>query len=102
MPARGVVGPHFGPEQDRVYVYSDRGLSSLRFDGTDRRAHIKIVGTGWVSEPTPGQDARISPDGRYALALVHQQLYVVAVPPHRRRRAHRERQLCFGPGVETH
>ena len=80
VPARGVVGPHFGPEQDRVYVYSDRGLSSLRFDGTDRRAHIKIVGTGWVSEPTPAQDARISPDGRHALALVHQQLYLVAVP----------------------
>ena len=80
VPARGVVGPHFRDEQDRVYVYSSQGLISLRFDGTDRRTHIEIVGEGWVSEPTPAQDARISPDGRYALALVHEQLYVVAVP----------------------
>jgi Tol biopolymer transport system component len=80
VPARGVGGPHFTDEQDRVYVYSNQGLISLRFDGTDRRTHLKIVGKGWGAEPTPAQDARISPDGRYALALVNNQLYVVAVP----------------------
>ena len=80
VPARGVVGPHFTDKQDRVYVYANQGLISLRFDGTDRRTHLKIVGKGWGQEPTPAQDARISPDGRYALALMHNQLYVVAVP----------------------
>ena len=80
VPARGLVGPHFGDEQDRVRVYSNQGLISLRFDGTDRRTHLKIVGGGWGAGPTPAQDVRISPDGRYALALVHNQLYVVAVP----------------------
>ena len=77
VPARGVVAPHFTDEQDRVYVYSNQGLTSLRFDGTDRRTHLKIVGG---SAPTPAQDARISPDGRHALALVNDQLYVVVVP----------------------
>ncbi len=80
VPARGFVGPHFRDEQERVYVYSNQGLISLRFDGTDRRTHLKIVGEGWGAGPTPAQDVRISPDGRYALALVHDHLYVVAVP----------------------
>ncbi len=80
VPARGVVGPHFTDEQDRVYVYSNQGLISLRFDGTDRRTHLKILGQGLGTEPTPAQDARLSPDGRHALALVNNQLYVVPVP----------------------
>jgi Tol biopolymer transport system component len=80
LPARGAGGPHFGNEKDRVYVYSGQGLISLRFDGTDRRTHLKIVGAGRGAEPMPAQDARISPDGRYALALVNNQLYLVAVP----------------------
>ena len=79
-PARGLAGPHFSREPDRVYVYSSQGLSSLRFDGTDRRTHLKVVGEGWGAGPTPAQDVRISPDGRYALALVHEHLYLVAVP----------------------
>ena len=81
VPARGVARPHFGAEQDRVYVYSKRGLISLRFDGTDRRTHLEVVGRGRGAEPTPAQDVRISPDGRHALALVNDQLYLVAVPP---------------------
>ena len=80
VPARGVGGPHFTDHNDRVYLYSNQGLISMRLDGTDRRTHIKIIGKGWGQEPTPVQDARISPDGRYALALLHHQLYVLAVP----------------------
>ncbi|MFP6815655.1 MAG: amidohydrolase family protein, partial [Pseudomonadales bacterium] len=80
MPARGVISPHFGDEQGRVYGYSDQGLISIQLDGTDRRTHVKIVGEGWGPEPASAQNARISPDGRHALALVNEQLYVVAVP----------------------
>jgi hypothetical protein len=68
--ARGFKGPHFTDEPDRVYVNADEGLTSMRFDGTDRRTHLKIE----------GQNARISPDGRHALALVNSHLYVTAVP----------------------
>ncbi len=80
VPARGIGRPHFTTEKDRVYVYSTQGLISMRFDGTDRRTHIKIVGKAQGPEPSPAQDVRISPDGRYALVLVHTQLYLVAVP----------------------
>jgi dipeptidyl aminopeptidase/acylaminoacyl peptidase len=80
VPARGFGGPHFGDDPDRVYVYSSQGLVSLRLDGTDRRTHLKILGKGLAAEPAPAQDARISPDGRHALALVSNQVYVVPVP----------------------
>jgi len=80
VPARGVTAPHFGAEQDRVYGHDDAGLISVRLDGSNRRIHAKIVGDGWWPEPKQAQVARISPDGRHALALVNEQLYVLGVP----------------------
>ena len=89
-PARGLGKPHFTHEQDRVYVYGSgffaekggQGLVSLRFDGTDRREHIKITGTGiyFSEEPVGAMDARLSPDGRWVLAQVQNQLYLTAMP----------------------
>jgi len=85
LPARGAVHPHFGPDPDRVYVYSDFGLISLRYDGTDRRSVIKVVGKTWFPDPdkpdgNPADDVRISPDGKWALAQVSNQVYLLAVP----------------------
>lgn len=85
LPARGAAHPHFGPEPDRVYVYSDKGLVSLRYDGTDRRTIMKVVGKVWFPQPdkpegNPADDVRISPDGRWALAQVSNQVYLLAVP----------------------
>lgn len=90
-PSRGLGRPHFSREPDRIYVYGvdffpekgGRGLVSLRFDGTDRRTHLKVLGKGLYAnhEPVGAHDARISPDGRWALANVQNQLYLVAVPP---------------------
>ncbi|HVS64569.1 MAG TPA: amidohydrolase family protein [Thermoanaerobaculia bacterium] len=81
-PARGLGAPHFGPEQDRVYVYSDGGLVSMRFDGTDRRQHLAVKGPGLYAaeEPVPARDVRISPDGAWALAQVSNRFYLIAVP----------------------
>ena len=81
-PSRGVGSPHFGPERDRIYVYSNAGLISMRLDGTDRRTHLKITGPGFYSArgPVPADDARISPDGRWALAHARNQLYLIALP----------------------
>ena len=83
LPARGVGKPHFTKESDRVYVYSEEGLISLRLDGTDRREHIKVTGPGaYAAErPIPADDVRISPDGRWVMALASNHLYVLAVPP---------------------
>jgi len=82
VPARGVGKPHFTQDNERVYVYAPQGLQSFRFDGTDRRTHLKVVGKNLnqTPEPPPARDVRISPDGRQALALVNDQLYLLDVP----------------------
>lgn len=86
LPARGGQHPHFGPENDRVYVYSEVGLTSMRYDGTDRRSIVKVVGKTWFPQSpekgdgTPAQSVRLSPDGNWALAQVSTQLYLLAVP----------------------
>ena len=82
-PARGTGTPHFGPEKDRVYVYSgSQGLTSMRYDGTDRRTHLKVTGPGlyFAEEPVPADDIRISPSGHWVMAHVGNQLHVLALP----------------------
>jgi Tol biopolymer transport system component len=81
-PARGLGAPHFGPENDRVYVYSGGGLVSMRLDGTDRREHLKVTGPGLYAaeKPVPARDVRISRDGAWALAQVSNRFYLIAVP----------------------
>jgi len=41
VPARGVISPHFGGEESRVYGHSNEGLISMQLDGTDRRTHLR-------------------------------------------------------------
>lgn len=78
------IRPHFGPENDRIYAYSQsQGLYSMRLDGTERRTILKVLGHGEVEtgQPfAPAADVRISPDGQWAIAEVNYQLYIVAVP----------------------
>jgi len=83
LPARGAGGPHFTEEKDRIYVYTSGGLVSLRYDGTDRRTHLIVKGSGiyFADEPVPADDLVPSPDGQWVLAHVMNQLYVIAMPP---------------------
>jgi len=81
VPARGTGRPHFTREKERVFVHSPGGLISLRFDGTDRRTHVRVVGKSFGPEPAPAQDVRMGPDGAKVLAVVANQVYVVTVPP---------------------
>ena len=74
--------PHFARASDRVYLWAGtNGLISMRFDGTDRKTHVRITGpsTGGPTPPAAG-DARISPDGLSAFAEVQNKLYVVTIP----------------------
>jgi Tol biopolymer transport system component len=80
VPAGGAAHPHFGPEADRIYLSSAEGLFSVKLDGTDRRVHLKVQGNRPAGEPEPAREIQISPQGRLALALVRNQLYLVAVP----------------------
>ena len=80
--ANALGGPHFSNDPQRVYVYSEAGLLSMRLDGSDRRQHVQVKGPGLFTaeEPVPADNVRISPDGDWALAHVGNQLHVVAVP----------------------
>jgi Tol biopolymer transport system component len=91
--ARGLTRPHFGPEPDRVYLYlagnspftreDDRTLVSVRFDGTDRREHLKAVGPGLFNakDSVGAEDVRLAPDGRHALIQHANQVYVARLLP---------------------
>ena len=83
VPARGLGRPHFATDADRIFVYSNAGLISLRYDGTDRRTHLRVTGPGRAGAATPpAADAvQMRPDGKWALADVNNQLWVIAVPP---------------------
>ena len=83
IPARGASRPHFGPEPDRVYVTTPAGLVSMRFDGTDRRTHVRVSRQGRYLRSTGAEPADVillRPDGKWALALVNNQVYLLALP----------------------
>ena len=87
VPARGARSPHFVfSQKDRIYLYTKQGLTSVRFDGTDRRVHLKVSGKRWFPEPgasdegEPADDVRMSPDGQWVVARVSSQLYLIPAP----------------------
>lgn len=76
-------GLHFIDANDRIWATSSSdGLISMRWDGTDRRAHVKVTG----GTPTGGSQGLraaqiwMAPQGDQALVQVVNQLYVVTVP----------------------
>jgi Tol biopolymer transport system component len=81
-PARAASRPHFSRDPDRIYVTTPQGLVSMRFDGTDRRTHLNVVGKNTYSprEPEGAEEILLRPDGHWALARVTNQLYLVALP----------------------
>jgi Tol biopolymer transport system component len=82
LPARGAGSPHFTHDKDRIFLYTEQGLVSLRYDGTDRRTHLQVKGKGiyFAEEPVAADDVKASPDGQWALAQVMNQLYLIAMP----------------------
>ncbi len=82
--ADGARSPHFGPEDDRVYLYSGTALYSMKYDGTDKREHLIVVhprgNRQFSPEPPKAESMRISPDGRHALAFAQKQVWVMPVP----------------------
>lgn len=72
--------PHFSADPERVYFRTNQGLQSIRFDGNDRRTHLRITGTGEAPNPTPAATILLSPDGTQAFADVQGKHYLVTVP----------------------
>jgi len=76
--------PHFSRDPNRVYIYEGpEGLVSMRYDGTDRRAHIRVTGytyPGPGAQPDPAGEIIIHPDSDRVLAQVGNYVYSVTLP----------------------
>jgi Tol biopolymer transport system component/imidazolonepropionase-like amidohydrolase len=71
--------PHFAKDADRIYLDSDHDLISMRWDGSDRRAHLKFEDKHGYGPWTP-KGALISPDGNNVLVFYRNQLYLMPMP----------------------
>lgn len=105
--AEGRSAPHFTRSEDRIYLsHSERGLLSIRWDGTDEKQHLLLKGIetygardilgedhgGGVAHLLPAEasepddqaskpsEVRISPDGTQALARINNDIYSVTFP----------------------
>ena len=75
--------PHFTKDSTRVW-FTDAidGLVSVRWDGSDRQAHLRVNGWEWTRNPPAlADEILISPDGSRALALVNAQAWLIEIPP---------------------
>lgn len=82
-PSEGRSTPHFTEDSDRIHLFhGQRGLISVRWDGTDEKSHVRVVGTTLpgAQQPTPASVVMMAPRGDQALAQVNNDLYVVTVP----------------------
>ena len=76
----------FGSEPDLIRFYSPEGVKTLRLDqpSADPRRVVVIESrhaSQYIEAARPVDEVRLSPDGRWALAKVASQLYLVSVPP---------------------
>ena len=78
--------PHFTSDTSRIWIYEPAdGLVSMRWDGTDRTAHLKVTGYlapggGPTAQPRQAAELLASPDGNRVLASVDNRLFVVPLP----------------------
>jgi Tol biopolymer transport system component len=82
-PYRGPGRPHFGSDPGRIFVWETRArpsqtgpggavgtLVSFRFDGSDRRGHVRVTGykSPVAEQAGPASEVLIGPDGEHAIA----------------------------------
>ena len=82
-PYRGQGRPHFSKDPTRIFAWEGRrGLASFRFDGTDRRVHIKVTGykAPTAEQATPASEVIISPDGDRAIVDAETRVYMITIP----------------------
>ena len=76
--------PQFSRDPNRIYIYEGpEGLVSMRYDGTDRRAHIRATGytyPGPGAEPNIADEILISPDSDRVLVTIDNYVYIVTMP----------------------
>ena len=70
--------PHFGPDPDRVYVWSGSdGLLSMRYDGTV----VKVTAPSASGDAGSPDEVVLSPDGRRAIVRANRNVFLITVPP---------------------
>lgn len=82
-PYRGPGRPHFGAGSDRIFVWEGGdGLASFRFDGTDRRVHVKVTGyrAPNATQASNASEVIMGPDGEHAIAETQTHVYWLTVP----------------------
>ena len=82
-PAQGRSAPHFVEGHDRIYLHHPaNGLLSIRWDGTDEKSHVKVVGETRQGADAPNSSdlIKMAPNGGKALAELENNIYVVTVP----------------------
>ena len=98
--AKGRSHPHFVKSEDRIFLFhEEKGLVSIRWDGTDQKEHLKVTGIttypALVDEqhcmmvestqepaqrPSEASLVVMAPEGDQALVQVNNEIYVVTVP----------------------
>ena len=95
----GRSNPHFVKDQERIFMHHrQKGLVSMRWDGTDEKEHIKITGiTTYPAnldkhclltyseqepklKPSSASVITMAPQGNQALAQINNEIYIVMVP----------------------
>jgi len=82
-PFRGNGAPHFAKDPTRIYAFEGtRGLVSFRWDGTDRKTHVKVTGykNPNAEQAGPASDVMMGPDGETAIAEAQHHVYLITVP----------------------
>lgn len=78
----GVIGgrPQFGA--GKLYILADDGLDTVDLATGRRALAVSVKGPGWYFQygAVPVDDVRISPDGKWLLAQVAQQIHLVKTP----------------------
>jgi Tol biopolymer transport system component len=80
----GVLGniPQFTHDADGVYLNFSDGLYKVPLDGSAKHRALSVTGPTWYFvDGTAQADAiKISPDGKWALAQITEQLYLLQIP----------------------
>ncbi|GMQ81771.1 MAG: hypothetical protein BMS9Abin05_1207 [Rhodothermia bacterium] len=82
-PTEGRGTPHFTTDRNRIYLFGrSKGLVSIRWDGTDEKAHLKVTGQTRPGQKKPNRPGliRMAPVGDQALVEMNNEIYVVTVP----------------------
>lgn len=82
-PFRGQGRPHFAKDPGRIYAWEgSRGLVSFRFDGTDRKTHVKVTGykNPNAEQASNASEVIMGPDGEHAIAEAQHHVYLLTVP----------------------